>query len=510
VLGRNCRFLQGAETDLDDIERMGQAIRSQQPFRTIVRNYRKDGSLFWNNVYLGPVRDGRGVCTHFVGMVQDVSRYKSLEEQVSHQQMHDYLTGLLNTNYLQARLEYENGLINQNNQRLVVMYIDLDDFKPINSGVGYKVGDQLLLQVVKRLKALLAPGDTLVRISGDEFVVVCPGLETDEVLVALADSIVDTIAQPYQVNEHRLQVSASVGVAVASRSLEQPHELIQRASLAMSQAKQQGGNTWQWHGLESVLPASMSELVVLRAELQHAIRSDHLFIHYQPIFDASQHQPCALEALLRWQSPQRGLVSPAEFIPLIERTGQIIEVGRWVLRRVCADIAAMRARGAPVLPVAVNISPLQFRRQGFVDELATILAETGVPAAYLQLEITESMLMAGTDKAIDVLRRLYEMGLRVAIDDFGTGFSSLSYLRRLPISKVKIDRSFVTDLTHDESAAAIVTSIIFMAHHLGLRVVAEGVETGEQVNALKHLGCDELQGFYFAHPTHLQNLFLNR
>lgn len=420
--------------------------------------------------------------------------------------MHDHLTGLPNSQYLESRLAHENRMIEVRGRPLAVLYIDLDDFKPVNAGFGYKVGDNLLLEAVRRLQGLLAPDDTLVRISGDEFVLLCPSRDSDQSLAALADAIVQAMHQPFHAAGQWLLVSASVGVAVSDATLADAHELVQRATLAKHQAKQQGGNAWQWYGRDSDLPATISQMVMLRTDLQDALRNNHLLLHYQPIYDAVTGTLCGLEALLRWQHPERGMVPPGVFIPVIERTGQIIEIGRWVLRRVCADMAQIYGEGHLGVPIAVNISPLQFRRHGFVTELLSILDETGMPAHMLQLEVTEGMLMSSAERVIDVLRSLSDKGVRVAIDDFGTGFSSLSYLRKLPISKIKIDRSFVTDLSTEHSALAIVTSIISLAHHLGLRVVAEGVETAEQAQALQKLGCDELQGFYFARPSSLHSL----
>lgn len=429
---------------------------------------------------------------------------QELEARLAHQQAHDLLTGLPNRQHFDTRLEQAHALARRRGEPLVVLYIDLDDFKPINDGLGHQVGDQLLIAVAHRLQTLLSPGDSLARVSGDEFVLLLSGLADEDAVVLMAKKLLEQLAQPFTVDGHQLHISASIGISSSHEAVGPPRELIQHADLAMQEAKQQGRNTWQWYGGHT--SKLVSEHVALRRELQEAIRDEQFELHYQPIVDTLTGRLSSVEALVRWRHPSRGLISPGLFIPLAEQTGQIIAIGRWVLRRACRDMAAVQATGAPAVPVAVNISPLQFRRAGFLEEVQQILAESGLSPNRLELEVTENLLMSGADQAIERLESLRALGIQAAIDDFGTGFSSLSYLRQLPITKVKLDSSFIHDLITSRNSAAVVQGVITMAHHLGLRVVAEGVETRGQQQNLRRRSCDLLQGFLFSKPVPLHVL----
>lgn len=504
ILGRNCRFLQGPDTDPVTVARLRLAVAERSEIQVTLRNYRKDGSAFWNHLYLGPVLDDEGHCTHIIGIQQDVSRVREYEHRLAHQASHDSLTGLPNRQQFVSRLTQHYRRACREDGFLALLYIDLDDFKPINEGLGHHVGDRLLEQVAQRLVALLDQGDIASRLGSDEFALLLTSVEDERDVLARAEAILDALSRPFEFEEHRLHISASIGIASRQDAAGQAAELLQAADLAMQEAKQQGRNTWQWYGDE--IASLMSEHVAMRLELQEAIREGQFLLHYQPIVDTRTGEVRSVEALVRWQHPEKGMISPGLFIPLAEQTGQIVAIGRWVLQRACQDMARLHAEGGPALPVAVNISPLQFRRAGFLAQVERVLETSGWPAERLELEVTEGVLMSGTDRAIEVLHALRRRGVRVAIDDFGSGFSSLRYLRQLPITKVKLDRSFIHDITRNGDNAAIVQGVITMAHHLGLAVVAEGIEVPEQRCDLLERGCDLLQGFLFSRPVPLDRL----
>ncbi|MCO6057992.1 EAL domain-containing protein [Pseudomonas sp. MOB-449] len=498
VLGRNCRFLQGAQRDPLRVEEIRRGLSLARDVHVVVRNFRSDGQPFWNDLYISPIFDDRGVITHFVGVQNDITEQKRFEDELSFNASHDVLTGLPNRALLEDRLR-QGCKISQRYQRsLAVMFIDLDGFKPINDSIGHSFGDLLLVEVAKRMCEQVRPGDTVARIGGDEFIVLLPDLAREEDVVPIAERLIESISRPYRILEIDLHVTASIGITVSDGSLDQPMQLIQQADLAMYKAKQEGRNNYQWYTHD--LNLRVSERVSLRNELQKAIEAEDFELYFQPQIDGRSGRVIGLEALLRWQHPTMGFVSPAIFVPVAEDTGQIIPLSFWVLDTACRQIRRLSDQGMTGPSVAVNISPVQFQRSNFVESVQAVLSKHGLSPGQLELEITETVLLNNADKAIETLHRLKELGVRIAIDDFGTGFSSLNYLKRLPIDKVKIDRSFVQEIISDHHDAAITQGIISMAHHLRLKVIAEGVETEPQFAFLKKSHCDEFQGYYFAKP----------
>ncbi|WP_442907183.1 putative bifunctional diguanylate cyclase/phosphodiesterase [Billgrantia diversa] len=433
-----------------------------------------------------------------------MSERQAYEERLAHNASHDALTGLVNRSLLEERLVHDFGMSQRQGRDMAVLFVDLDDFKPINDSLGHAVGDKVLIEVALRLASAMRPGDTLGRLGGDEFVVLMPDATQDE-LAAMAESLLQLVACPYSIDRHELHLSASIGIAIGNNTIVQPMELIQQADMAMYMAKQQGRNAYQWFTRE--ITTRVNERLVMRNELQDAIDEQRLELYYQPLYDQAG-DIVTVEALLRWNHPARGFVPPSEFIPLAEETGQIMAISRWVLERACLDLELLGARGHDGFKVAVNVSPLQFHRAGFLDTLRETLASTQLPASRLELELTEGVLLKDAEDAVDVLHDLRRMGIDVSIDDFGTGFSSLNYLKQLPISKVKIDRSFIKEVTHSADDASIVQAIISMAHHLGLTVVAEGIETEQQHRLLKGYGCELFQGYLLARPMPLEQLEL--
>lgn len=503
LIGRNCRILQGEGTDPERVAALRRELAAERDCHVMLCNYRKDGSQFWNALHVSPVPDAAGRVTHFVGVLNDATEAKAYEARLAHNATHDALTGLANRTLLEERLaRYGTTREGARDDVLAVFFIDLDGFKEINDSLGHALGDRVLIEVAQRLRPIKRAVDTLARLGGDEFVMVMPGLNRPE-QAALARRLLRIISRPYCPEGYELHLSASIGIATSEIAFERPMELIQRADLAMYRAKKQGRNTYQWFACE--ITAQVNERLEMRNDLQEAIAQDLLELHYQPLYDRDD-TVISVEALLRWKHPVKGYISPGEFIPLAEETGQIMPISQWALERACGDIGALHARGFETLKVAVNLSPLQFHRRGFLDSLRATLARIGFPAEYLELELTEGVLLNDAMDAVAILHELRQMRIDISIDDFGTGFSSLSYLKHLPISKLKIDRSFVSEVTESADDASIVQAIISLAHHLGLAVVAEGIETQQQHLLLKGYGCEVFQGFLLGRPMPLAEL----
>lgn len=504
ILGQGCAVLQGSDTDPQAIAQMRRALAEQHELSVTLCNYRKDGTPFWNNLYLAPVRDPSGEVSHFVGVLHDISERKAYEAKLSYHASHDALTGLANRALFEDRLLHDVQLARRHGHLLAVLFVDLDDFKPINDSLGHEVGDKVLVDVARRLADALRAGDTLARFGGDEFVILLPDLGSEASAMKLAERLLACIGRPFRVGEQELYIGASVGIAFLDEELENPVELIQQADMAMYRAKQKGRNAWECFTHE--INAEVSSRMALRNDLQEAIEAGDFELHYQPLLWAEDEAVAGFEALVRWKHPVKGYLSPALFIPLAEETGQIAPISEWVLRQACRDMCLLGQEGYGRFRVSVNLSPLQFHRPNFLDNLKRALLETGLEPDYLELELTEGILMNDTAAAVATLHQLREMGVEVSIDDFGTGYSSLSYLKQLPIGKIKIDRSFIREVTTNPHDSAIVQGIISMAHHLGLEVVAEGIEGVDQRDFLAAHGCDVLQGFHFAKPMPLEQL----
>ncbi|KWU47800.1 putative bifunctional diguanylate cyclase/phosphodiesterase [Pseudomonas palleroniana] len=418
-------------------------------------------------------------------------------QELTHLALHDMLTGLPNRMLLSDRIQQAMQTVNEQGGCFALMFIDLDGFKPVNDAFGHHMGDQLLREVGVRLREDLRSQDTLARIGGDEFVLLVQLMQPDDAM-SLAARQVDLINRTFRVAEHDLQISASVGIALFPGNGNSPEDLLMNADAAMYHAKGMGKNGYSFFDV-SMNTNARKQLQLLQ-DLRNAIEQQQLRLHYQPKFDALSGRAVGAEALLRWEHPQQGLLLPATFIELAEKTGLIIAIGDWVLNEACRQMALWRAEGYQDWRIAVNLSALQFCHAGLVKSVAAALARHQLPANSLTLEITETTAMSDADASMAVLQQLSDMGVDLSIDDFGTGYSSLMYLKRLPANELKIDRGFVRDLEHDSDDAAIVSAIVALGQALGLRIVAEGVETDVQQSFLTRLGCNALQGYFLGHP----------
>ena len=428
----------------------------------------------------------------------EIAERETAERRIRHLAHHDVLTGLPNRRLLHKRLEQALGAARESGGHAAVIFIDLDRFKTINDSLGHAVGDALLKAVALRLTEVLRPGDTVSRMGGDEFVLVLGNAAGPDDATAVSDRLLECLSRPYEITGYSLRVTPSIGISVFPRDGEDAETLLSRADAAMYHAKAEGRHCFRFF-TEQVQRASTQRLQ-LENELHGAVARGELLLHYQPRFDLIHRSFVAAEALVRWQHPTRGMISPAEFIPLAEETGLIHPIGRWVLEEACRQQRAWRERGFCPGSIAVNLSAQQFRSADLAGSIGSILGDAGIEPEAIELEITESTLMHDSGQTLATLQALASLGIRISIDDFGTGYSSLAYLKRFPVHLLKIDRSFVRDIPANTDDATIVRAITGLAGSLGLRVVAEGVENEAQVRFLQGIGCDEGQGFLFAPP----------
>lgn len=446
-----------------------------------------------------PVRNDRGELLAVIETLEDMTERQQYEEQLEYQANHDGLTNLPNRNLLVDRIHQALHIAQRNHQEVAVIFIGLDHFKFINNSLGYDVGDVLLKIVAERLTHCVRSGDTVARQEGDKFVVVISGLAVADYVSQIVDKIRESISEQFKINEHEFVVTCSIGISIFPKDGEDVQTLLKNADVAMYRAKEQGYNTYQFYTSE--MNARSLARVTMAKHLRRALERNELLLHYQPKVHLLSGQLTGVEALVRWQSPELGMVSPASFIPVAEETGLIEPIGEWVIRTACAQNKAWQDANFPPLTVAVNLSARQFRQKNMVSIISQVLQETGLDPRYLELEITESLVMHNVEWVTDMLKKLKDMGIWLAMDDFGTGYSSLSYLKRFPFDKLKIDQSFVRDITFDPDSAAIARTVIAMAHSLHLKVIAEGVETVGQLNYLRAHDCDEMQGYYFSRPV---------
>jgi diguanylate cyclase (GGDEF)-like protein/PAS domain S-box-containing protein len=460
---------------------------------------RRDGVEFPIEDSVAPIHDREGQPSGAVVVIRDVSAAQAASEKMVHSSQHDFLTGLPNRMLLNDRLSQAIVLAQRHTKQTAVLFLDLDGFKHINDSLGHSIGDRLLQSVAHRLVDCARASDTVSRQGGDEFVVLLSEMERSEDAAIAARRVLTAVSEPHSIDQHDLHVTASIGVSVYPDDGVDAETLIKNADTAMYQAKENGRQNYQF--FKPAMNARAVERQSIEQNLRRALERNEFALHYQPKIDFKTGAIAGAEGLIRWTNPARGSVSPAQFIPVAEDCGLISQIGQWVLRQACRQARAWLDAGLPTITMAVNVSAKEFRNETFLKDVFAILGETGLDPRALELELTESVLMGHSDSAAAVLGSLRERGVRVAIDDFGTGYSSLSYLRKFPVDALKIDQSFVGQITTDGGGASIVTAVISMARSLKLRVVAEGVETLEQVSFLVNHQCDEAQGYYFSRPV---------
>lgn len=498
LLGRSCRILQGEETEQAGIADIRLALREGRSCNVVLHNYRKDGRKFWNDLTIAPVRGEDGVITHHIGIVNDVTERVRHEEELQREANFDALTGLPNRNLLGDRLGAMLTHARRAHERLAVVMLDLDNFKFVNDSLGHHAGDALLVGTAARLRNTIREHDTVGRYAGDEFVLVLTDCADEEAVSSLMSRVLAALAEPLTIAENRLSITCSMGISMYPDDGTDAGTLLRHADLALYRAKENGRNSFEF--FEPEMSRRVHERLWLARDLRAGLEQGQFFLQFQPQVDLRSGAVVGAEALARWLHPAQGTIMPARFIPVAEDSALIVPIGEWILQAACTQCKAWHDAGLPHIRIAVNLSALQIRQRGFAQTVTKALHHSGLAGHYLELEVTESLLMAQTDDVLRTLADIRHMGVRLAIDDFGTGYSSLNYLKRLPVDRLKIDGSFLKDVPRDVSNRSITLAVIALARNMGLRVIAEGVENEEQLAFLRDHDCDEIQGYHFSEP----------
>ncbi|MGC2456841.1 MAG: EAL domain-containing protein [Gallionellaceae bacterium] len=497
LLGKNPRVMASGLHDKEFFREMWDAIHATGKWQGEIWDRGKNGRIYpkWTTINL--VKDEHGNPTNYISAAIDITERKSIEKNIHFLAYYDVLTGLANRALLHDRLYQVMAAAHRDRQKFSLLFLDIDRFKYINDSLGHAMGDRLLQFVARRLMKCVREGDTVSRIGGDEFVVLLR--ETDQSgAVHVAEKILKSLADAYEIEGTQISTYASIGISVYPTHAGDIDTLIRNAEMAMYHAKSEGRNNCQFYTEEMNLRTT--HMFAMEKDIRLALERNEFSLRYQPQVDLRNGGICGMEVLLSWQHPEMGCMSPADFIAVAEETGQIMLIGEWVLHAACTQLAAWRKQGMARFPMAVNLSIRQLRQPNLAKRIASMLEQFQLHPGDLELELTEGIMMENSELAMTFMTQMHELGVHLSIDDFGTGFSSLSYLKRLPIDKLKIDQSFVHDIEIDDSDAAIVRSIISLGHRLGLGVIAEGVETLEQLDFLRICGCDQMQGYYFSRP----------
>ncbi|MDD2685756.1 MAG: MASE3 domain-containing protein [Gallionella sp.] len=498
VIGKNPRILKSGKTPKSVYQDMWGHLKRGDAWAGELTNKRKDGSEFIESVVISPVQDEAGKIISYIAIKTDVTDKKLAEERIEKLAHFDSLTELPNRNLLLDRFNYAASLAHRSKEKMAVMFLDLDHFKNINDTLGHSVGDQLLKELAKRMKENLRDGDTISRTGGDEFILVLPNTDSHGAAL-VAGYLIDVVTQSFKIGAHELIVTPSIGITLYPDDGLDFETLSKNADAAMYRVKNSGRNGYHFYTPE--LQEKTARTLQLSTALRSALSNNELHLLYQPQLAIEDGHVIGAEALLRWEQPELGTISPAEFIPLAEESGQIIPIGEWVIRTAAKQMKEWIDAGLTPMIVAVNISSVQFRQSDISTKVTRILDDVGLPHEYFEMELTEAVAMDDPVGVIAIMDALYDCNIQMSIDDFGTGYSSLSYLKKFKVSKLKIDQSFVRDITHDSEDKAIVTAIINMAKGLGIKTIAEGVETAAQLSFLRMQGCDEVQGYYFSKPV---------
>lgn len=479
-------------------ENLWETIAAGNSFRDVFINRKKNGDIYYEEKTISPIKDEKGKIQNFVSTGKDISDQIEIQEKLHHMATHDALTNLPNRMMITDRLQHAIQLAERSKSKIAVIFIDLDRFKQVNDSLGHPAGDSLLKIVATKLETNLRKGDTLGRLGGDEFTVLMEGVSHIEDISVVLQKMLDSTSEPVLIGGYEIISSASMGITIYPDDATDVDTLLKNADVAMYRAKSQGGNSFQFYTLDMSMQAD--ERMELQHSLNHALERDEFELYYQPKVSVHTGEVVGMEALLRWNHPDMGLVGPLKFIPILEETGKIVEVGHWIFKKACAFNAKLQRKGLKLLRVSVNLSARQFHDEGLLLCIESIRKEQNFDTKYLEVEITESLLVENVDKAVAILDSLHAAGVHIAIDDFGTGYSSMSYLKRFPIDTLKIDQSFVKDIPEDTDDVAIVRATVALGESLGMNLVAEGVETEAQLQFFTEVEQCEIQGFYISKP----------
>ena len=496
VIGNKPNLLHSGKHDTQFYQRLWETILRGDVFNDVFINARKDGSIYYEEKTITPIRNQQNEITHFVSTGKDISERMRVQERLHYMAHHDALTKLPNRTLFMDRLRQAMARAHWHKRLIAVMFLDLDRFKTINDSLGHHIGDQLLVQLTQRLSSGVRAGDTIARFGGDEFAVLLDDIASEKDISQLAKKVLDTMIPAFVIQGREFFMTASIGVSIFPNDGEEPETLLRNADVAMYRAKDLGRNNYQFYSNE--MSARAFERLTLENSLRHALKRMEFSLLYQPQIEVKTRRIVGVEALLRWQHPELGLILPSDFVPLLEESGLIVEVGDWVLQTALEQATLWHSAGYDFLKVSINLSGRQFNNPDFIPSLQATVQQAGLNPQKIELELTESMLMRNASKTINALTTLHQLGINIAVDDFGTGYSSLNYLRRFPITTLKIDRSFIRDVIEDSDDRAITTAIIVMAQSLNLVVIAEGVETEAQTIFLQSLDCHQIQGNVFS------------
>ncbi len=498
ILKLNLNFFYPGSHDTPAYNKIWNTITTGEKWAGEFRLRKKNGELFWGLATLKPLPDSQGQVSYYLCYLEDITAHKQSEQLIKHLALYDPLTGLPNRSLFNDRLKLALGEAHLLGHQVAVALLDLDRFKVVNDTLGHIIGDQLLQLVGKRLSENLQEGDTLARMGQDEFIVLLPHINTFRETLDKIKPLMHALQEPFICENHELQINASIGICLYPDDGLDHMSLLKNADTALNEAKNSGRNHYKFY--TSQLNASALKRFAMETSMRHALEREEFKVFYQPQVSLRTGRITGMEALLRWQHPDSGMIMPDQFIPLAEETGLIVPMGKWVLKTACLQNIAWQKQGFPPLRIGVNLSGRQFQEPELVEMILGVCHDTGLDPRLLELEITESILMKDVSVTTMILRWLNKKGIKIAIDDFGTGYSSLTYLKRFPINNLKIDRSFIRDCLTNTDDTAIVTTITYMAHSLKVKVTAEGVEDKKQLDFLTHLGCDEFQGYLFSPP----------
>ncbi|MFJ5769607.1 putative bifunctional diguanylate cyclase/phosphodiesterase [Psychrobacillus sp. NPDC093180] len=497
VKGKTPRILQSGKQDASFYKNMWKDIRMKGSWQGEIWNRRKNGEIYPERLTIHTIVNEEGIVTNYFGVFSDISHNKVIEKEIEELTFTDSLTNTMNRHTFYEQLEDLIAKSTENSEHAMLV-VDLDRFKQINETLGNEVGDFLLTEVADRINSIVRANDLVSRYGGDEFLVTITDLNFQKEAVHFADKLNKLLNKPFYINGREIYITSSIGISFYPQDGVEVETLIQKADKAMYFAKQNGRNQYSFYFDE--LQTDAERLLLLESELRKAIQQKAFVIHYQPKVSLDTNQIIGVEALVRWSNDTLGVVSPAEFIPFAEDTGLIIPISEVILEKVCMDIVDWRSRGIQHIPVSINIAALHFQQDDFMERINTILTKYNCSPQQLELELTERTVMEDSESIVHKLVKLKRMGFKLSIDDFGTGYSSLSYLNRFPLNYLKIDSSFIQQMTELQDKQAIVDTIILMAHRLHIKVIAEGAETKDQVKLLKEMGCDIVQGYYFSKP----------
>ena len=497
AIGKPASLLKSDRQNKMFYKKMWEALHKTGLWHGELWNRRKNGEIYPESLSISAIKDESGKTVQYAGVFTDITELKQSQEELKHQAFHDALTGLPNRNLFQDRLDVALHHAHRSDGRLAVMFIDLDNFKHINDSLGHATGDQFLKRVAEILSECLREDDSVARVGGDEFIIIVEHIFSEQDPINVAKRIIQKLSSAIVIDGRDLYVGASIGVTYYPEDGSDAETMIKNADMAMYRAKEAGKNNFQ------LFTPTMNERAVRRLELESNLRKalerEEIFVNYQPLVDIASNRIIGMEALMRWRVEDK-VISPVEFIPVAEDSGLIVELGAWILRQACAQTEKWRKDGFDIF-ASVNLSARQLEHKMLIESIKAIIGEAGLAPENLELEVTESAVMGNVDKAIEIMTNISQLGIRISIDDFGTGYSSLSYLKKFPIHKLKIDRSFVMDIPDSKDDCAITQTVISMSHSLGLKVIAEGVETVEQLDFLRERGCNQGQGYYYSKPV---------